>query len=383
MTDIEPLIIRTSDRGQFKRCRQLWDFTSIMRGNYQYAPGVEPLDFGTAIHSGLEAYYDPTTWDGPPEIKQQLCLVAFKTSMNRWRERIRATNMWETMGATFEEHWNLGIGMLEHYFLWAPHEDRNYRPVRVEAEFEVPVPVLWHSNLPERFRVSPHEQVLQYRTDPSTQLGEWVPVVYQGRIDLIFQDLRDGSLWIYDHKTAAQFGQTEHLELDQQCGSYVWACKKILGLDVAGVIYGELRKKAPKDPDILQSGLPSKNKSQSTTPEMYRAYLREKGIPEEPYQDFLQSLANDGQQYFRRIEVHRSDGEMAALEANIVNESIDMIDNPRIYPNPSRWNCNGCKFRTPCLLVQEGQDASWFLEHSNLYEKRTKGDVPVDVGPAS
>lgn len=374
MTDIEPLIIRTSDRGQFKRCRQLWDFTSIMRGNYQYAPGVEPLDFGTAVHKGLEVYYDPTTWDGPSEVKEQMCLAAFRGSMNLWRERIRATGMWEQMSETFTEHWVLGEGMLEHYFLWAPHEDRNYRPVRVEAEFEVGIPVDMHAELPRGFSAK-----CKFGDEFAT-LHYWeVPVVYQGRIDLIFQDLRDGTLWIYDHKTAAQFGQTEHLELDQQCGSYVWACKKILGLDVSGVIYGELRKKAPKDPDILQSGLPSRNKSQSTTPEMYRAYLQEKGIPEEPYQDFLQSLAADGQQYFRRIEVHRSDAEMAALEANIVNESIDMIDNPRIYPNPSRWNCNGCKFRTPCLMVQEGNDAAWYLDNSNMYEKRTKGDVPVDI----
>ena len=372
-TEVEPLIIRTSDRGQFKRCRQLWDFTSIMRGNYQYSPGVEPLDFGTAVHAGLEAYYDPTTWDGPSEVKEQLCLVAFKTSMNLWRERIRETGMWETMGETFEEHWRLGIGMLEHYFLWAPHEDRNYRPVRVEAEFEVPLPMDQSiMNMGDRFH-----WVDGYLHYEDTYQGVMRPVVYQGRIDLILQDLTDGTLWIYDHKTAAQFGQTEHLELDQQCGSYVWACKKILGLDVAGVIYGELRKKAPKDPDILQSGLPSRNKSQATTPEKYRAYLAEKGIPEEPYQDFLQSLANDGQQYFRRIEVHRSNDEMAALERNIVNEAMDMIDYPRIYPNPSRWNCNGCKFRSPCLMVQEGQDATWFLEHSNMYEKRTKGDVPV------
>lgn len=355
-------IIRTSDRGQFKRCRTLWDMTSKMRLNYQYAPGVEPLDFGTAVHAGAEAYYDPITWHDDA-VKQALAIAAFKDSMLSWKKRIKDSGMWDNMQETFETHWELGLAMLDHYFLWAPDADKNFVPVKVEIEFEVPIPcteaLLYKMDLGGHWQ-SINDQ-LYYRGRA---------VVYQGRIDLIFQDKRDGTLWILDHKTAAQFGQTEHLELDQQCGSYVWACQKMLGLDVAGVIYSEWRKKAPKDPDILKSGLPSQNKAQSTTPELYRQKLRELGLPEEDYTDFLQSLQESGQQYFRRIQIYRSVDELAHLESNIVNEAVDMIDNPRIYPNPSRWNCNGCQFRSPCLMRQEGGDWKWFLQNSQLYEQR-------------
>ena len=55
----DKLIVRTSDRGTFRRCRELWNFTSKIRENWEYVPGVEALDFGTAIHAALEVYYDP------------------------------------------------------------------------------------------------------------------------------------------------------------------------------------------------------------------------------------------------------------------------------------------------------------------------------------
>lgn len=352
-------VIRTSDRGQFKRCRTLWDFTSKMRLNYEYSPGIEPLDFGTAIHAAAEVYWDPTLFDGPVEVRENLAIAAFKDHMDDWKSRIRAADQWEGRKEIWQEHFDLGIGMLEHYFLWAPNAFKGWRPVKSEIEFEVPIPGL-PVKYSEGFRVNV-EGHLEY-------LG--APVVYQGRIDLIIQNEETDEIWILDHKTAAQFGQTEHLELDQQCGSYVWALKKCLGIDVAGVIYSEWRKKVPKEPDMLKSGLPSKNKSQNTTPELYRKKLEELGLDTEMYADFLQTLQKEGQQYFRNIPIHRSSQELAALEANIVNEAIDMIDNPRIYPNPSRWNCNGCQFRSPCLMRQEGGDWEWYLESSVLYRKR-------------
>jgi len=364
MTD-EKIIIRTSDRGQFKRCRVLWDFTSKMRLNFEYSPGIEPLDFGIAIHAGAEVYYDPALWDGPPEVRENLAKAAFQQHMIDWQKRIKAADQWEGRKEVWQEHLVMGLGMLDHYFLWAPNADKGWRPVKSEIEFEVPIPVskeaMW--TLPQGFQaVGPDDDMVLYY--------DGRPVVYQGRVDLILQNEETGELWILDHKTAAQFGQTEHLELDQQCGSYYWALKQLLGLDIAGVIYSEWRKKVPKEPDMLKSGLPSKNKSQSTTPELYKKKLEELGLDIEMYADFLQTLQNDGQQYFRRIPIHRSAEELKALEANIVNEAIDMIDNPRIYPNPSRWNCNGCQFRSVCLMRQEGSDWKWYINSSKLYTKR-------------
>lgn len=340
-----------------------------MQMGLQYAPGIEPLDFGTAIHAGAEVYYEPTTWDGPGFVKEEGARLGFREAMNDWKKRIVDAGEWDGMKSRYDELMELGIGMLDHYFLWAPNADKQFRPVRTEVEFEVPIPYDSEKmgKLPLTF--CEIDGTLWRNYPDEERLPD--PVVYQGRIDVIFEDVETGELWIVDHKTAAQFGQTEHLELDQQCGSYYWVCQKILGLDIAGVIYSEWRKKVPKEPELLKNGTLSKNKSQSTTPEMYRKRIEELGQDPGYYADFLQTLNDDGQMYFRRIQIHRRPEELAQLEANIVNESIDMIDNPRIYPNPSRWNCNGCQMRTPCLLVQEGSDVNWYLENTKLYQVRT------------
>src|SRR5947209_3560583 len=80
------LIIRTSDRAYFKRCRQLWDFTSKIRMNYEPLVQPRPLEFGTAIHRGLEVYYNPETWDWDWEVKQGLCLKAFADAIEETKQ---------------------------------------------------------------------------------------------------------------------------------------------------------------------------------------------------------------------------------------------------------------------------------------------------------
>jgi hypothetical protein len=237
--------------------------------------------------------------------------------------------------------------------------------MKTEIEFEVPIPVPVGLQLPGGFANIGGNL---FKVGDGYAL---IPIVYQGRIDLIVKDMRAGKYWIVDHKTAAQFGQTEHLELDPQCGSYCWAIKRVLGIDVEGVVYQEMRKSYPKEPNVLKSGELSKNKNQGTTVELYEKAIREGGYRRADYAEFLETLGNSQQEYFRRLVVHRSPDELRILEHNICLEAIDMFNDPHIYPNPSRWNCNGCAMRTPCLIRQEGRDYEYHLKHSHQYEKRT------------
>jgi hypothetical protein len=47
-----------------------------------------------------------------------------------------------------------------------------------------------------------------------------------------------------------------------------------------------------------------------------------------------------------------------------------MLNDPSIYPNPSKMACNGCWFYAPCLAKQDGQDAQFIL--INNYKKRSE-----------
>ncbi len=368
-------IIRTSDRGTFKKCRQLWDFTSKLRMNYEYTPGIEALDFGIAYHAGMEEYYDPTMWG--TERAEQACLAVFREHIRDWGRRLQMAGQIEAQRERLNELHVMGVGMMQHYFKWAKEADKYLEPILVEQEFEVPIPVRsWPVvQLPagfEAFAVDGYTG--NYLHKYCSDCGDWHPVVYQGRIDLIVKDKSTGLLWILDHKTAAQFGESvAHLDLDQQCGSYYWACRRMLGIDVHGVIYSEHRKKVPVDmPQILKNGNLSKNKQQDVTYESYLEAIHKLGQDPEDYADFLEHLkSKPKQEYFRRNTIARTDGELAILERHILDEAIDILSDPKIYPTPSQWNCRGCAFQTPCLMREDGSSWEMYLRDSPLYVNRS------------
>jgi hypothetical protein len=324
--------IRTSDRGYFKRCRQLWNWTSVLRENLEPYQRVEALDLGTAIHAALESYYNPDRW-GDYAAMEQEATNAFLAFVAEVEELVQEAPI--DIEIDFEAQKELGLGMLHHYFRWAPNHD-DFTPVRVEVEFEVPIPAL-----PE--------------------------AVYQGRVDLLAED--EHGLWIVDHKTAGQFGATEWLVLDDQCSSYAWALRKQLGLEVRGVIYNELRKKAPHKPLILKNGTLSLNKSQETTYELYMEMISELGLSIGDYDGILEYLLSQNDRYFRRTRVTFNPQMLQLVEQRILLEAHEMIDDPAIYPTPSRFNCTGCRFFAPCVALQEGADYTAILNEN--YERRT------------
>jgi len=361
----DKLIIRTSDRESFRRCRQAWDFGSKIRQNWDYVPGVEPLDFGTAIHAALEVYYDPRRWGDDRSVVEQEGVMAFSNHMADWKRRLHKSRQWDMMEDEWRAHNVLGRGVLKHFYTWAPVMDDQWEPLKSELEFEVPIPIPDGFVIPVGWGRSPENNLLKVVDD------KLIPVVYQGRIDLIARNIRTNKVYIIDHKTRGQFGDYEHYELDTQASSYAWVLKKILKIDVHGIIFQELRKKAPQEPKVLKRGALSKDKGQSTTAEIYRAAVLRAGHPIAEYEDFITFLETEGQQYFRRIQVDRSEKELEIIGRNVIDEAIDMLDNPRIYPSPSGINCNGCRYREPCLMKQDGSDSQYYLDHSLLYERRS------------
>lgn len=389
-------IVRTSDRNQFRRCRVAWDFGSKIRMNYRTKTPIEPLDFGSAMHEGLEVLYDPLRWHDDRTVVLIEAHAAFMRWMVDWRKRLQERNLWETQKARWDELCVMGIGMLNHYVVWVAEGDydKNWLPKFVEVEFEIPIPISPKTferltsmgKIPEKGEL--HESHYGYNfcalpiDDEGLYLHIWdfdkyqyVPVYYQGRIDLIVQDLLTGRYWIVDHKTAAQFNSTRWFDMDTQTRSYGWAAKQVLGIDVEGVMFNRLRKKVPEKPTVLQSGELSKNVQQKTTPELYKAEIKKRGLNENEYLEFLSRF--EGQVYNERLTcVHGKDA-FEVTEQGIVFEAIDMLDDPLIYPNPGMFTCNNCEFYAPCQAMHDGQDPIWVLEHSGafMYQGR-RADVP-------
>lgn len=263
----------------------------------------------------------------------------------------------------FKERVDLGLGMLTHYAKWAPKVD-DFTPVKVEIEFEVPIMV----TVAEGHQIQMH-----------CECHDW-PVFYQGRIDGIVKD-RLGFYWILEHKTTAQLASTEFLALDDQCGSYVWALRQ-LDIPVKGVIYNEALKDYPEPPKPLvqprQGRNYSVNKQQRTTYEIYLQEIERAGEDISRYEDFLEYLRDNGNPFFRRTQVHRSEPEIRNLGKRIYDEARDMLDpGLRIYINPGRFTCQFCSYRQPCVSKQEDSDYEFILRE--LYERGEPAEGTVDA----
>jgi hypothetical protein len=264
----------------------------------------------------------------------------------------------------WDEQLELGKKMLANYIPWAQRHDR-FTPKFVEVEFEVPVPVPLGLRLPSGFES--RDGYLYFRDRP---------VVYQGRIDLVLED-EYGELWIDDHKTTAQMREdtVTFLELDEQTGSYCWALQEMMSVKVAGALYNELYKGVPEAPKQNQRPRQGRwfsvNKQQDTSYELYLETVKvedatayEQGL----YDEILDHLKATGNKYFRRTQIHRSQTELRNLGYTICLEAIDMLNDPLIYPNPTKFRCGFCVFRAPCLACNDGSDYQWIL--NDMYVKR-------------
>lgn len=332
------------------------------------------------MHEGWQVLYDPKRWDDPDRL---LVLIeahaAFMRWMVAWEKRLKARKQWDLQKDRHAELIVLGKGMLDHYVQWVAdkNRDKDWKPIFTEIEFEIPIPV--ESENQKYVDARANFVALPIAVDDKLSKTKYlhmyvdgmaVPVYYQGRIDLIIIDLATGKYWIIDHKTAKQFGSTLWFDMDTQTRSYGWAAKKVLGIDVEGVMFNRARKALPQPPKVNQNGSLSKNKQQKTTLAVYRAEIKKRGLNPVHYTDFLSSY--EEATFFERLTSVHSDQAFQQTERAILQESMDMLDDPFIYPNPGMFACNMCSFRPACQAMHDGQDPMWVLDHSGGYVNRSQ-----------
>jgi hypothetical protein len=72
--------------------------------------------------------------------------------------------------------------------------------------------------------------------------------------------------------------------------------------------------------------------------------------------------------------------ELSVQGGYVVAEARDMLSDPSIYPNNSKFNCGGCDFRLPCSVRMEGNDASFTLGDPTLFRSReTQDDIDANT----
>jgi hypothetical protein len=300
-----PILVRTSERASFLKCRQSWYWGWVERLKH---PDTDPkLVFGDLVHQALAIYYKKGTKRGPlpAETFEQLCT----TNLDEFQGRIWSED-------EFVDVIELGVTMLERYVDHWSEADKEFRIISSEQVFEVPI---------GRYN------------------GR--KVFYVGTIDGVWQSLSTGKIRFAEHKTATAISE-DALPMDEQVGAY-WTygprwlrLKGILksGEELDGILYNWLRKAAPKPEDLLDSFGRKLNKDGS---------ISKRQPPK----------------FFHRKNTFRGQAEAEAVKARVWKQVRDMEDarnDPEmIYKNPGPQfmpNCKFCSFRDMCELHETGND---------------------------
>ncbi len=202
------LVITSSDRLAFKRCRRQWDLGSRLRQNWEPAGAAVELDLTDAVRAALAVWYFPGMWEWDRAIVHPLAVEAWRRVVSDWPD-------------DHDDVVAVGEQMLERYFDWAPEVD-NFTPVRVETDFQVTIP-------------DP--------ADPVRDLAgvDGSAVHFAGRIELLIVD-PNNAYWLVAHRVGVDWADGDELVLDERGAAFCWAWERFtLGTAITGVVYNELR----------------------------------------------------------------------------------------------------------------------------------------------
>ena len=152
------------------------------------------------------------------------------------------------------------------------------------------------------------------------------------------------------------------LQMDEQCGFYLWGLRQLIDrgeapVDLqeafdeygypAGVIYNVLRKKLPVVPKQLKDGSTSRDKAIDTTEEVYRQTLIERGQDPADYTEILDLLREKGNTFFVRQSVYRNAAELKEIGQRIY-QATRLVSEGHTFKSVLR-DCAQCQFFPLCL----------------------------------
>ncbi|MGH3842732.1 MAG: hypothetical protein ACRDS0_14995 [Pseudonocardiaceae bacterium] len=325
--------IHASDRTAFKRCRREWDLSSPNRQNLEPILRPSPVDLSRALRDALAVYYFPGMWEWDRAIVQPLVHQALDRSV---RGQITAAGRADDQAQQEALGW--GHALLDAYAAWAPAVD-NLTPIRIGTDFEV--------NIPDP--ANPGVNLMAPTGDE---------IRYCDRVDLLAID-SDDAYWVIQHRLVTEaWADHDALQLDERTIAWSWAWPQFyLGMQITGTMYNEIRVNAAElgggGPLLAAERPPVRHR---------RMYARSGTVSGE-------RLHVEGNDAFRRTQVRRGAAELATAGLDLAAEvSAATSANLHVYPSPAPGVCARCSYRVPCLMMNQGYDATAELAES--YQQR-------------
>lgn len=345
-----PITLRVSNVVHFAGCKRRW----WLEQNYQTGRFTPAFFIGTGIHKGLEAYY-----------RSGLSVVAASEAVEQYGVEQRE-GFEDKYVQTWDEidGWGL-IGEIHDYIdHYALFDNEHFLAGEILEDDEGPII--------ERRLTVPILDIDGTRLQDS----DGNDILLTGQCDLGLS--RGNEVYITDHKSFGTYTMAnkpeEGLEVDDQLTAYAYLFWRSYGVIPRAVIYNVIIKEHPKPPQVLKNGSLSMNKSQYTTAALFRATIKQMGLPIAPYLDYLAYLEQQGYgRYFQRWQSSRNEHELRAFERRLAYKTRDivrLIENPEAYAysDGSSYRCGGCQFIAPCKAMDDGGDSQVILD--NQFEKK-------------
>jgi PD-(D/E)XK nuclease superfamily len=368
--------VHGSELVAFRNCRlqHKWSFED----GYSMPVTPAPLEFGSAFHIGMEAFWNPETWHLPIKELYIIGRDAFVTECNRQKTeflaRVDQYVLDPEMSTDYDDRIELGKGMLRKFIRTL--DRRKYTPVLVEQEAFVPVEDFMGNRMFCKCADCVRKITFPPKEDSSTLIEYGLPVHYGIRVDAVLRD-QEGGYWIVDWKSASQLMKDQTvLELDGQVGSYCWALMHILNLDIRGFKYVQIRKEYPKLPRPLAVSRNcrrySTNKQQLTDYQTFRNYVHKhdsEAYEAGWYDEYLSWLKKNGPTFVQWSTVYKTPAQLESIGRDVTMQIMDLLGPHRVYPSWGHLKCRQCPFQEPCLERQSGGDYEAVLKEQYVWSQ--------------
>lgn len=339
----ELIVVRTSDRMLFKRCRRLWGWMSHLKMGLSIKEEADYFWFGSGMHYALEDYHGYNYYGHPGR-----AFLAYA----------EATRAIGKLPSTYSDLMPVGLGMMCYYAdYWLGTRE--------------PLHTYFVKNVP------------QVEINALIDLGvkhHGCRVVYGLTIDRMVID-PEGQLWVAEYKSAKAF-RVFHYDTDEQITAYCWGAHKIYNQPIAGIKYYQFKKDIPQFPRILSNGSISCDARQPTTAALYRKTLVDVfgSLDKAPranlkmFNELVTEETEDQDRFIRREIVERNMQQLVSFEQRVQLELEDILNEDLpLYPNQTKDCSWSCPLQHACIAMEDGSDYEGTL---STYSKHpTEEDV--------
>lgn len=307
------MIISVTERGTFKRCRKLWDYTSTNRRGLAPLRVSTALSLGGLVHRAHELSLLNEDEDKTIDtITLEAAAEKLKELKVNYKKAVGVEPHDEELSG-FTDQAVLAIEMMGNYIeKWGPGAPEGMTLIAPEQTILVPIPGTAHEHIIEN-----HDWSF---------CAEGVDGYFyhqlEGTLDGLLRD-EGGRLWILEHKTYENHPNREDLDMNDQFLAYIWLLEQLQIGPVAGVLYDGMWKRP-------------------------RQGARKERTLEELFDRHLLTRSRDELEEF---------GRELALEAQEMSNP-DLF----IYRNRPFSGCWDCKaFRDLCVAEMRGEDVEFTL----------------------